>query len=155
MSILKVLAGLQHKIPETREFDWGEDVTELLVRLCDYLEGVLTLFKLTVKRIAAPFQSIIATSGSTALDFALGYNLRITLQASTTFSFSNPRDGERYLFKLMQDAVGGRTVTWPAAVQWAGAAPVLSTAANKYDLVALLYDASLAKYSGEFRLGYG
>lgn len=35
---------------------------------------------------------------------------------------------------LIQDAVGGRLVTWPAEVRWAGAAPALSVAANAVDI---------------------
>jgi len=45
------------------------------------------------------------------------------------------------MFKLIQDATGSRTVTWPAAVLWpGGTAPTLSTGANAVDLVALYYD---------------
>lgn len=36
---------------------------------------------------------------------------------------------------LMQDAVGGRTVVWPATVRWPGGfPPILSTAANAVDI---------------------
>lgn len=42
---------------------------------------------------------------------------------------------------LVQDATGGRTVTWPAAIKWPGGVkPVLSTAANAIDVVTIFWD---------------
>ncbi len=35
---------------------------------------------------------------------------------------------------LIQDATGGRLVTWPAEVRWPGAAPALSVGANAVDV---------------------
>jgi hypothetical protein len=43
--------------------------------------------------------------------------------------------------RLTQDGTGSRTVTWNAIFKWsAGAAPVLSTAANAVDVLAFIYD---------------
>jgi hypothetical protein len=40
---------------------------------------------------------------------------------------------------LKQDATGGRTVTWPASVRWAGGTPPLVTpAANAIDIYAFI-----------------
>jgi hypothetical protein len=42
---------------------------------------------------------------------------------------------------VKQDATGSRFVTWVTTVKWsAGAAPVLSTAANSTDIVSFIYD---------------
>jgi hypothetical protein len=155
VSLPKVLDGKQRQIPTRREFDWDDEVTNLLADVCDLLESVKTITKLSVRRIAAPFQAVVATAGTTALDFSGGYNLRITLQASTTFSFLNARDGERYILELIQDASGNRLVTWPASVDWGGITPTLSNSPSKVDLVCLLYDASAGKYRAELRTGYG
>jgi len=155
VSITKALNGILHRLPQTGEYDWGEDLTAFFLQLVDHLEGALKIFALIVGRISSPFQPVIASTGATPLDFSLGYNLRVALQASTTFSFSNPRDGERYFLKLYQDAVGGRIVTWPGNIDWVPAAPTLTVTPNKFDIVAFMYDATVARYSGEFRLGYG
>lgn len=66
---------------------------------------------------------------------------RSTLTANTTFTFVAPSGPANLMLKLIQDATGGRTVTWPAAVLWPGGAPpVLSAGANAIDIVALYYD---------------
>jgi hypothetical protein len=43
--------------------------------------------------------------------------------------------------KLVQDAGGTNTVTWPATVKWAsGTAPTLTAAGDAVDLIALHFD---------------
>lgn len=43
--------------------------------------------------------------------------------------------------RLVQDATGGRTVTWPASVKWAGGtSPTQTTTAAKSDIYQLYYD---------------
>lgn len=69
-----------------------------------------------------------------------GFNL--TLTGNCTFTFSNPpASGNIGEFRLVlsQDATGGRTVTWPASVDWGNAtAPILSTSANAVDILGFL-----------------
>ena len=61
---------------------------------------------------------------------------RITLSANCTFTFPAATAGWSFLLVLDQDATGGRTATWPAAVKWPGAAaPLLSTGASKRDVL--------------------
>jgi hypothetical protein len=64
----------------------------------------------------------------------------ITLNAANcTITFNAPAfSGRAYTleFVITQDATGGRTITWPTSVKWAGgSAPTLSTAANAVDRV--------------------
>lgn len=67
---------------------------------------------------------------------------RITLdQAATVLTFSVPNGPTNVFLMVVQDATGGRTVTWPASVLWPGGSPpVLSTAANAVDIVSMIYD---------------
>lgn len=64
-----------------------------------------------------------------------------TLTDNVTFTFTAPENVGRFQLKLIQDATGGRTVTWPATVKWAGGtAPTISTAANAVDIATFYYD---------------
>lgn len=92
---------------------------------------------------AAPF-SVIASGGTTTVNFANGRNVIVTLQATTTFIISNMVPGESYYVELVQDATGSRIVTWPVApvdvLFPGGGTPTLSTAANAKDMVRLWFD---------------
>jgi hypothetical protein len=81
-------------------------------------------------------------SGSAlTIDFTDGYSQKVTLTGDVTFTFTNPQNGKNYLLKLVQDATGSRTVTWPANVKWSdGITPVISETASHCDIVSLYYD---------------
>lgn len=65
----------------------------------------------------------------------------LTLNAGCTFTFPSPSPGKSFLVQLKQDAVGSRTVTWPASVLWpSGVTPTITTLANKTDIVAFSSD---------------
>lgn len=74
-----------------------------------------------------------------AFDLSTGTIHRLTLTANCTVSFTNvPTGGFGVTLILTQDGSGGHTVTWPAAVQWAGGtAPTLTTDASAVDIVTL------------------
>lgn len=77
-------------------------------------------------------------SGTRAINLASGNVVSATLAGNTTFTFSGATASTACSFGLYltQDATGGRTVTWPASVRWAGGtAPTLSTAANSVDIL--------------------
>lgn len=83
---------------------------------------------------------VTANSGASyAVDCSAGSAWVLTLTDSPTLSFSNvPTGGYGVTLVLTQDGTGSRTVTWPAAVAWAGgSAPTLSTAANAVDVITL------------------
>lgn len=67
---------------------------------------------------------------------------RTTLTAATcTLTFNNPIAGRTYLLQIAQDGTGGRLITWPGTVLWpAGAAPTLTTGANKIDLCSFVFN---------------
>lgn len=61
----------------------------------------------------------------------------VTLQANTTFAFTGAPTGKACTIAvyLLQDATGGRSVSWPASVLWpGGVAPAISTTASALDL---------------------
>jgi hypothetical protein len=94
-------------------------------------------------------------ASSVAINWDLANCHRLTLAGVTALSFSGGVDGEKLVLELTQDATGGRTITLPATVRLSSNIPVvtLSTtpgymdklgfmfnqAANKYDLVAVIY----------------
>lgn len=81
-------------------------------------------------------QTPVVAAATTAVDLSLGDTVPITLGANiTTLTITNPITGHVYIFELIQDITGGRTITWPATFKWpGGTAPTLS-AASKTDIV--------------------
>lgn len=103
----------------------------------------------------------IAATTTTTLDLVTYSGYRVTLGLNTTFAFTeNPlpnRTPARMsrIFHLKQDATGSRTVTWPSNILWAGgSAPTLTTAANKVDIVTLVWDRVEQKWLGSAALNY-
>lgn len=77
-------------------------------------------------------------TGATSLDLSAANLFQHTLTGNVTFSFTNPSSspaGNSFVLVIVQDATGGRTVTWPASVLWdSGTAPTISSSANAVDL---------------------
>lgn len=76
-----------------------------------------------------------------------------TLTAATcTYTFTNPITGTWYTLQVIQDAMGGRLVTWPGTVVWdGGVAPTLSTAASAKDVCEFFWDGTA--YYGRCLIG--
>ena len=97
----------------------------------------------------------LATSGSVAVDFALGDYFTLALAGNvSTFTFSNlPGSGKggSLMVRITQDSTP-RTVGWPASFKWAGGTPgVVSTGSGDVDLLTITtfdngttWDATLA-----------
>jgi hypothetical protein len=81
------------------------------------------------------------TSVSTTytVDLSTANIFALTLTGNTTFSFTNPAatgTSSAFTMIITQDSTGSRTGTWPASVKWpGGSTPVLSTGANKTDIL--------------------
>jgi hypothetical protein len=77
-------------------------------------------------------------TGATALDLSTTNIFQLTLGGNVTFSFTNPPPSTRvfsFTVIIIQDATGGRTVTWPAGTKFSGGVvPPYSTAANAVDV---------------------
>lgn len=93
--------------------------------------------------ISSPIESVntVTASGSaqTLPDVTVATMHDVTLTANCTFTFPTAGAGKSFSLRTVQDATGSRTVTWPAAVKWAGGnAPTLSTAASSVDAFAFV-----------------
>lgn len=83
----------------------------------------------------------VNTGGSTVLNFLEGQKRTCILTASTTFTSINYPGPGTYQVWLKQDATGSRTITWPAALRFAGGTDfVASTGSNDLDVVSISYD---------------
>lgn len=84
---------------------------------------------------------MLGVSGNVTLDMVVDDYVFFTLAGNVTFDLVAgvaPSPVRRLVVVLKQDAIGGWTVTWPAAVRWSGgAAPVVTIAANAVSLVEL------------------
>lgn len=64
-----------------------------------------------------------------------------TLTNNCTFTFITPAGPTTLILKLIQDATGSRTVTFPTTVKWSGGtAPTLTTTPNSEDLISFYFD---------------
>lgn len=100
--------------------------------------------------------SALSTSGSVAIDYALGDYFTLALAGNVTaLTFSNlPGSGKgaTLMIRITQDSTP-RTVAWPASFKWAGGvAGVVSTGSGAVDVLAITtfdngttWDATLAK----------
>lgn len=92
-------------------------------------------------------------SGTTkTIAFDNGQHQKLTLTDNCTISFTAPTSIGTFSLRLVQDATGGRTVTWPT-MKWAGeVAPTLSTAAGAEDIIVISYRDSA--YYGQASLNF-
>lgn len=96
-----------------------------------------------------------AAGATETIDFSVSNEHTVILDENVTLTLSNPVDGGRYVIIFIQDGSGGNTVSWPASVRWpSGIDPVITSDADKADLVTLYYIASLGIYLGSFNQNY-
>lgn len=100
----------------------------------------------TVYATAAVVGGSVALSvsgGAIATNAALGNHFRVTPahSASTTMSApSNPIDGQKITYELVQDGTGSGTISWNAVFNFGtSGSPTLTTTANKRDIVGFVY----------------
>ena len=94
-------------------------------------------------------------AGAVTVDVRQYNGAIVNLLTNSTISFTEDSlaTGSRipmiFEMQIVQDATGSRLVTWPASVHWAGGtAPVLSTGANKRDIVSFRYEPISGFYYG-------
>jgi len=105
----------------------------------------------TLEYISGEFDN--GNSGTTkTIDLSAGQAQKLTMTGNCTLTLTNPLAGQSYLLKLVQDATGSRTMTWPAAVKWSLSTPPTLSAANKIDLINLYWDGT--NYFGSFITSY-
>jgi len=92
-------------------------------------------------------------TGATALDFTDANVIRNqfsgTLTGNVTFAFTDPPAPMMFHVVLTQDGTGGRTVAWPAAVEWlnGASAPSMPTTAGDEAIYSFLFTGS--RYIGQ------
>ena len=75
-------------------------------------------------------------SGATTIDLSLGNAFVVTMNATSTFTFSNPPSGTDITsFTIITvNSAGGYAISWPASVTWSGGAtPTRTTTSGKQD----------------------
>ena len=96
------------------------------------------------------FDSEVAALAS--IDWTAGNFQTITLTANTTLTFTDPDDVARLQLRIVQDATGGWTITWPTIKWEGGSAPTLTGTADSEDIVELFWSGT--SYYGWIRKGF-
>jgi len=83
--------------------------------------------------VATAFVNLGAKTGSVVLDMSTGSRFWMQAVGNITISVVNQKDGQPLDIAIVQDAVGGRTVSWAAMFYFPDATvPTISTAANTW-----------------------
>lgn len=132
------------------EDTWGAKLNDNWDAIDDVLDGTTP-----VQRITQAITNVTASGASTSVDFSASNHHKVTLSATTTFTFSNVAAGQQGVIFLKQDATGGRSFTLPAAAKTpqGGAAIAQVTTANSLSILSyIVMDASniLVNYIGEY-----
>jgi len=91
----------------------------------------------------------LTDAATVATDASLGNHFRVTLGGNRTLGNpSNPTDGQRVIWELIQDGTGGRTITLDTAFALGTdiTAVTLTTTASKRDFLGAVYNATLTKW---------
>jgi len=104
--------------------------------------------------IGFTLQTYTGVVGTTAIDFTKGNKHQFTFGAGNeTLTFTAPAKPGNFVLYVIQDATGGRTLTYPATVRWAGGtAPTLSTAASAVDIISFIWNGT--NYDGVASLNF-
>lgn len=102
---------------------------------------------------------LLADGATITYNLDLGNNAEVTLGGNRTIALTNKIIGDRFVLKVVQDATGGRTLTWPGGTQLLGSE--LNTAPNSVTIFHGYIDAfgnaivqaGSSKQFGEFRTG--
>lgn len=94
--------------------------------------------------------SVALTDAATiAVDASLGNHFRVTLGGNRTLGApTNPLDGQKVIFEIIQDGSGSRTLAYNAVFVFSTdiPVPVLSIAASARDFLGFVYNSTSAKW---------
>jgi len=130
-------AGMYNELLESIEEDTSPKLGGNL-DAADYIVG-----KPVIKDYAEAVKAHGTTGGSITCNLEDGNHHTITLNAATTFAFSNPPASGKAgsLTLIINQGTTAYAVTWPSSVDWSGgSAPDLSTVSTDYVLVFLTTD---------------
>ncbi|WP_454650681.1 hypothetical protein [Bradyrhizobium liaoningense] len=88
--------------------------------------------------------------GTLQIDCNAGSRFRVALTGNVAVSFLNAKDGQSIDVVFVQDATGGRTLSWNSNIRFPnGIAPTVATAANGWALVFTgVYNSNYAQWLG-------
>ena len=103
--------------------------------------SIVATDSVSAKRYILNALQIVSPASTINFDLKLSNLFQVTLTSATSITFTNPAIGT-YLIKFIQDATGGRKVTFPTLNwKWAsGVLPNLTSTVNKTDIVTIIYD---------------
>jgi hypothetical protein len=110
------------------------------------LTGTATMANDIVVNETLAFDSLTNNPSGAAvtINWHNGNRQSLTLNQPTTINFSAPPGVAHLTLMLIQDAIGGRTVTWPSSVRWSNnTAPSLTSTSNQIDIITCFYTGSL------------
>lgn len=88
---------------------------------------------------AKSYNETYVAIGANDIDCETGNFFSKTISANTTFTFSNPpASGTAFGFVFELTVSGTRTVTWPAAVEWAGGTAPDAPASGETDILCFI-----------------
>lgn len=81
------------------------------------------------------------TGAGGTVSFSGVSHVRHTMTGNGTLTLSGGATGGVYSLEVLQDATGGRTVSWGSGIAWAGGvAPTATTTANRKDVYTFFFD---------------
>ena len=93
---------------------------------------------------AATTTQTLTDAATVAWDWSAGRIATVTLGGNRIIGLPTNLVTDTFIFKVIQDGTGSRTLTWNAIFKWgAGTAPVLSTVAGRVDLFTGYYDGTV------------
>ncbi len=102
------------------------------------------------KSVTTGVAALTVSGGAIATDASLGNHFRVTTAHSASTNMSaptNPTDGQKITYELLQDSTGSGTIAWNAVFNFGSSgAPTLTTTANKRDLVGFVYSSDQVKW---------
>ena len=97
----------------------------------------------------APAVVFLVDGPSIPINAAFGNDFRVTLQGNRTLANpTNPVDGQKIIFEIIQDGTGGRTLAYGTAYKFSPSLPqpTLSTALAATDILGFIYSAAQGKW---------
>jgi len=104
--------------------------------------AVTTIGPITAPRNIGIVNIPTVSAGAVTVNCALGefHNINLVNGVPTAITLTNPAIGV-YMINLKQGTSGSCLATWSTTIIWAGgSAPILTTAANRIDIITLIYD---------------
>jgi hypothetical protein len=134
----------------------GEPGYDTSLRLIKMGDGVTPWA--TLPFLAQTLPVTLTDAATINTNAALGNHYRVTLGGNRTLANpTNPTNGQKGLWELIQDGTGNRTLTYGSAFAFGVDVPsaVLTTTASKRDFMGAIYNSTTAKwYVLAFTKGY-